>query len=107
ARCGAEVLTAASAAEGITQLSQAQPDVLVADVEMPEEDGYSFMRRVRGLPEPLGSVPAAALTAHASAQDRIDALQAGFQYHIPKPVQPAELASIVASLKSMVVRRSH
>jgi PAS domain S-box-containing protein len=105
ARCGAEVLAGASAAEGLSLLTQLRPDVLVADVEMPDEDGYAFLRKVRCLAEPLGSIPAAALTAYASAQDRIDALQAGFQYHIPKPVQPAELASIVASLKSMVVRR--
>jgi hypothetical protein len=73
--------------------------VLICDIEMPGEDGYQFIGRVRALSrEGGGTVPAAALTAYAGTEDRMRALKAGFQMHIPKPVQPAELATVVASL---------
>ncbi len=99
ARCGAEVTTAGSAAEAYASLARTRPHVLLSDIEMPAEDGYSLMRRIRLLPaEQGGLVPAAALTAYAGAEDRIRALEAGFQMHVPKPVQPAELAVVVASL---------
>jgi CheY-like chemotaxis protein len=72
---------------------------------MPGEDGYSLIARVRALaPEVGGATPAAALTGYAAAQDRIRALQAGFQLHVAKPVQPAELATVVATLKATSVR---
>jgi CheY-like chemotaxis protein len=71
----------------------------VSDIEMPEENGYDLIRRLRGLPpERGGRIPAAALTAYARAEDRMRALRAGFQIHVSKPVQPAELVAIVASL---------
>jgi CheY-like chemotaxis protein len=76
-----------------------QPDVLISDIGMPGEDGYSLIRKVRALPSQSGGrIPAVALTAYARAEDRIKALAAGFQMHAPKPVEPAELAAIVASL---------
>jgi signal transduction histidine kinase/CheY-like chemotaxis protein len=98
-RCGATVSTVASAGEGLAALLEGRPDVVVSDIEMPGEDGYEFMRKVRLLPADQGGrTPAAALTAYASAQDRLKVLKAGFQIHVPKPVQPAELAAVVASI---------
>jgi CheY-like chemotaxis protein len=74
-------------------------DVLVSDIEMPEEDGYALIRRIRALaPDRGGEIPAAALTAYASASDRMKVLGAGFNIHVAKPVQPAEIAIVVASL---------
>jgi len=104
-RCGAHVRTAASAPEGLRVIREWRPDVLLADVEMPLEDGYSFIAKVRALAaEAGGATPAAALTGYAGAQDRIKALQAGFQFHVAKPVQPAELATVVATLKGTALR---
>jgi PAS domain S-box-containing protein len=104
-RCGAHVRTASSAPEGLRLLQEWRPDVLVADVEMPIEDGYSLIAKVRALPARSGGlIPAAALTGYAGTQDRLKALQAGFQLHVAKPVQPAELATIVATLRSTTLR---
>jgi CheY-like chemotaxis protein len=98
-RYGADVSIAASAEEGMASLRKQMPHVLVTDIEMPHEDGYTFIRKIRALPsESGGRLPAAALTAYAGAADRMKVLAAGFNMHIPKPVQPAELAMIVASL---------
>jgi PAS domain S-box-containing protein len=98
-RCGASVETADTAAAALAAVRVRRPDVLLADIEMPEESGYDLIRQVRALPAELGGrTPAAALTAYATAQDRVNALQAGFQMHVPKPVQPAELAAVVFSL---------
>jgi PAS domain S-box-containing protein len=95
----AEPVTAGSASEAFEKLTQERFDVLLADIEMPEEDGYELIRRVRALPpDGGGAIPAAALTAYASTQDRVRALEAGFQMHVPKPVQPLELVAVVASL---------
>ncbi|BAY89107.1 MULTISPECIES: ATP-binding protein [unclassified Tolypothrix] len=95
----AEVQTAASAPEAMQLISQWQPDVIVSDIGMPKEDGYSFIRKVRSLPpEQGGNIPAAALTAYARAEDRRRAIQEGYQLHLPKPIEPAELATVVASL---------
>ncbi|HYG08492.1 MAG TPA: hypothetical protein VD835_00830, partial [Pyrinomonadaceae bacterium] len=70
----------------------------------PGEDGYTLIRKVRNLPpERGGRIPAAALTAYARAEDRMRALRAGFQLHVPKPVEPAELAAVVASLAGRTV----
>jgi PAS domain S-box-containing protein len=103
--CGAEVLLAASAAQGFPIVAHQRPDVIVCDVGMPEEDGYSFIQRVRALPVAEGGItPAAALTAFASTEDRMRALTAGFQIHVPKPVQPAELVTVVAALASYTRR---
>jgi CheY-like chemotaxis protein len=76
-----------------------KPDVLLSDVEMPGESGYNLISKIRRLPpERGGRVPAAALTAYARLEDRTRALRAGFQMHVPKPLNPAELTTIVASL---------
>lgn len=98
-RYGADVDVVGSAQEGMQALGKRAPHVIVTDIEMPQEDGYAFIRRVRGLPpEAGGRIPAAALTAYASASDRMKVLGAGFNIHVAKPVQPAELAMVVASL---------
>jgi PAS domain S-box-containing protein len=95
----AEVRVSGSASEALGILDEWQPDVLVADIGMPESDGYDFIRqvRLRGR-ERGGAIPAAALTAYARTQDRLRVLSDGYQMHIPKPVQPAELVTVVASL---------
>ena len=96
---GARTFEAASVEEALARLDEEQPDVLVSDLGLPEEDGYSLMRRIRALPrERGGGIPAAALTAYARTEDRMQALLAGFQIHVPKPVQPAELIAVVSSL---------
>jgi PAS domain S-box-containing protein len=96
---GARVRAVGSAAEALAALEAERPDVLLSDIEMPGQDGYWLMRTIRALPpEKGGRVPAAALTAYARTEDRMQALLAGFHLHMPKPVQPAELAAVVASL---------
>jgi PAS domain S-box-containing protein len=96
---GATVSAFATAAEALSALEEQRPHVLVSDIGMPGEDGYDFIRRVRALgPERGGQTPAAALTAHAKGEDGARVLTAGFQVHLKKPVQPAELASVVATL---------
>jgi len=96
---GALTAMAESAAEGFESLPRFGPDVLLSDIDLPHEDGYSFMRRVRALPAAHGGrVPAAAITAYARVTDRIRALLAGFQAHLAQPVQPVELVTVVASL---------
>ena len=96
---GASVISADSAENALTQLEEKNPDVLVSDIGMPNEDGYSLIRRVRVLPnEQHRNIPAIALTGFARAQDRMRALSAGFQNHVSKPVEPDELATVIASL---------
>jgi PAS domain S-box-containing protein len=98
-RHGAEVLSAASAVEALGLLQAWRPDVLLSDIGMPDGDGYELIRRVRELPvERGGQTPAAALTAYAAHADRARALAEGYQLHVAKPVEPAELAAVVASL---------
>jgi len=97
--CDAEVQTAGSAREALAALESWQPHVLISDIGMPGEDGYSLIRRVRELPpERGGRTPAAALTAFARGEDRRRALHAGFQMHVSKPVEVQELAAVVANL---------
>ena len=97
--CGALVRTAGSGAEATALIAEEEPDVLVSDIGMPVENGYELIRRVRQLaPEHGGSIPALALTAYARSEDRMKAVRAGFQMHISKPVEPAELLTMVASL---------
>lgn len=96
---GAEVTAVASAGEALETLQHFKPNVLVSDIGMPGEDGYALIRNVRTLDaEQGGQIPAVALTAYARAEERILALTAGFQRHVPKPVNPEELAAIVANL---------
>ena len=103
--CGAHVTQASTAAEALELLERGRFDVLISDIGMPVEDGYSFIRKVRALPpERGGRTPAAALTAYAREEDRIRALMAGYQIHVPKPVGPAELAAVVANLTGRTAR---
>jgi CheY-like chemotaxis protein len=97
--CDAVVTTAESADDAMAQLAATRPDVLVSDIGMPDVDGYELIRRVRALGvDQGGRVPAIALTAYARAEDRVRAVVAGFQMHVSKPVEPAELIAMVASL---------
>jgi len=95
--CGAEVRVAGSAAEGLAELARWTPDIVVSDIGMPGEDGYAFLAKVRALPGAIANVPAIALTAYATSTDRVRIFSAGFQAHIVKPVDPAELAALVAT----------
>jgi PAS domain S-box-containing protein len=96
---GASVIAAKSAAEALEGVRTKLPDVLVSDIAMPEEDGYSLIQKVRDLsPDEGGRTPAIAVTAYARLRDRIRALAAGFQSHLAKPLEPAELATVIASL---------
>jgi CheY-like chemotaxis protein len=83
------------------EIAQGIPDVLISDIGMAGENGIELIRKVRSLePERGGRVPAVALTAYAAAADRRQALLAGFQTHLPKPVEPDELLAVIASLSS-------
>jgi PAS domain S-box-containing protein len=96
---GAEVIACESAAEALEELERQKFDVLVSDIGMPLMDGYALIEKVRQLSEDHGGrIPAAALTAYAGVEDRMRVLSAGYQIHIPKPVEPAELITIVANL---------
>ena len=98
-RCGAQVVAVSSAREGIESIESWRPDVLIADIGMPVEDGYGLIKKVRALPkERGGQTPALALTAYARTEDRVRALSEGYQVHLAKPVDRFELAAVVASL---------
>jgi signal transduction histidine kinase/CheY-like chemotaxis protein len=99
AGAGADVRTCASAEEGVAAWREWRPDVLLSDIQMPGEDGYSLIRRVRAEESGDGGRgPAVALTAYGRVEDRMRALSAGFSMHLPKPVDPVELVTVVASL---------
>ncbi len=98
---GADVITAPSAEAAMEALAlqEPRPDLIVSDIAMPGEDGYSLIRRVRAMePEQGGRIPAIALTAYSRTKDRVQALTAGFQIHMPKPVNAAELAHAIAGI---------
>lgn len=95
---GAEVLEAGSAQEAIAVLDARTPDVILCDIGMPDEDGYSLIRRVRERAGRAGQIPAAALTAWTEPEDRDRALASGFQIHLQKPVQPDALVEAVGRL---------
>ncbi|MDB5296625.1 MAG: hypothetical protein JWO31_2608, partial [Phycisphaerales bacterium] len=98
----AAVTTAGSAADALAAVRRDKPDVLVSDIGMPGEDGYSLIRAVRALgPSGGGDVPAVALTAYARAEDRARALRAGYQGHLSKPVEPGELLTALAALAGL------
>jgi PAS domain S-box-containing protein len=97
---GANVNVAASADAAIALITQSQPDLLVSDIGMSEADGYSFIRQLRSLEAQQGSknIPAIALTAYSLEEDRLQAIQAGFQQHLSKPVDPHKLIAVVTNL---------
>ncbi len=98
-RCQASVTVVATAAEALAAVRELRPDVLLSDIEMPNENGYDLLRQVRALPpEEGGNTPASALTAYARVTDRTRVLRAGFQLHVPKPVEPSELIAVIANL---------
>ncbi|MBE9113818.1 PAS domain S-box protein, partial [Nodosilinea sp. LEGE 07298] len=98
-QAGASVVSATSAQAALEALKQSQPQVLISDIGMPEMDGYMLMRQIRALPtEEGGQIPAIALTAYARESDQEQALAAGFQRHVPKPVQPAALIQALVGL---------
>lgn len=101
--CGAVVTTANSAAAALESIKQEKFDVLVSDIGMPEEDGFSLIKKIRNLSDQQGgALPAIALTAYARAEDRVQALRTGFQMHIPKPVESTELIVAVANLAGRI-----
>jgi CheY-like chemotaxis protein len=103
--CHAIVLTAASAQQAMEVLCRQHVDVLLSDIAMPKEDGYALIRKIRMLPTTVSSIPAAALTAFARDEDRVRALQAGFQLHLAKPVDADVLVTAVARLSGKLVDR--
>ncbi|MDB4991324.1 MAG: sensor hybrid histidine kinase, partial [Myxococcaceae bacterium] len=101
--CGGRVITAGSADEAFELLRKERPQVLLSDVGMPGQDGYSLIRRVRQLSaHEGGDTPAVALTAFARSEDRRKALIAGFQAHVAKPAEPSELVAVIASLAGKI-----
>jgi len=97
--CGAKVSLAGSASEAVDSLASFVPDILISDIGMPGEDGYDFIRQVRDLPaERGGKIAAIALTAYTRIEDRLHALRAGYDMHVPKPVELAELVAVAASV---------
>ena len=98
-QCGADIITASSANEGLQVMTADSPDIIICDIGMPEEDGYSFIRKARTLWQPNSTtIPAIALTGYVRVEDRMRALEAGYQMFVPKPVEPSELLRIVATL---------
>ena len=96
---GARVTTAGSASAALKKIWRRKPDLMISDIAMPGTDGYELMRRVRLLPEASGGkMPAVALTAYAREEDRKRALAAGYQMHLSKPIEIAELSAAVADL---------
>jgi CheY-like chemotaxis protein len=98
ADCNARVTVAASAGEALQLLPAVRPDVLLSDIGMTGMDGYDFIKRVRTDYADGLRLPAAAITAFARPDDRRRALLAGYQTHLPKPIEPAELVAVVATL---------
>ncbi|HJP90734.1 MAG TPA: ATP-binding protein [Pyrinomonadaceae bacterium] len=102
-RTGAQIETCTSASEALAKLLEWKPDVILSDIAMPGEDGYSFINKVRSLPrEKGGETPAAALTAYARDVDRNQALAAGYQMHIAKPIGADQLVTMIAKLAGRV-----
>jgi CheY-like chemotaxis protein len=101
--CGARVRVAGSSSDALNELKMSLPDILISDIGMPGADGYDLIREVRRLPAALGGrIAAIALTAYTRVEDRLQALRAGYDMHVPKPVELAELVAVAAR----VARRS-
>ena len=104
--CKVEVMTASSAAQALEMIRTHRPDIMVSDIGMPGEDGYSLIKKLRALaPADGGRTPALALTAYARMEDRTRAMVAGFNMHIAKPIEPAELLITIANLTNRIPRR--
>jgi CheY-like chemotaxis protein len=102
---GAEVRAVASATEALRSFQEHKPDLIIGDIGMPDVDGYEMIRRIRALPAAAGGeIPAVALTAFSRMEDRNRALLAGYQYHLAKPVEFAELAVTLAMITKRVPR---
>jgi CheY-like chemotaxis protein len=97
-RADADVHGVASAREGLREIKTLSPDVVVCDLAMPEEDGFSFLRALRALPAPWQRTPVIALTAFGRPEDRQRALAAGFDAYLKKPVEAEEILSTVRDL---------
>jgi CheY-like chemotaxis protein len=97
-RAGAEVTPSGSSSEALERIDRQIPDLIVADIGLPHEDGFEFIRRVRARGGREAAVPAVALTAWALPRDRARAKDAGFQAHLVKPVDPSTLVSVVGAL---------
>ncbi|MEA2562455.1 MAG: hypothetical protein QOH06_3959 [Acidobacteriota bacterium] len=98
-QCGAQVTAVPNVPDALASLDRVLPDVLLSDIGVPGEDGYSLIRKLRARSAELGgNLPAAAVTAYARSEDRIRALAAGFQAHLAKPIDPAELVATIAAL---------
>jgi CheY-like chemotaxis protein len=98
-RYGARVTSTKSAAEALRVFEGELPDVLISDIGMPDQDGYELMRKLRELPpEKGGNTPAIALTGYASRKDRERALNSGYQQHIAKPIEQADIIKAIAAL---------
>jgi PAS domain S-box-containing protein len=105
-QCRAEVRTATSVTQAIEILDRWNPDVLISDIGMPDQNGYDLIREVRTrAPKQGGNIPAVALTAYARVEDRVKTLTAGYQMHVPKPIEPEELITIVANLTGLLDKR--
>jgi CheY-like chemotaxis protein len=95
---GGEMRSVGSVAEAMALLRAWWPDVLLSDIEMPDQDGYMLLEEVRRLSASHASLPAVAVTAHSRPEDRARALEAGFHWHLSKPVEPSQVVGILASL---------
>jgi PAS domain S-box-containing protein len=103
---GAEIVLARSAAEALSRLSDEKADIVVSDIGLPEVDGYDLMSQIRQLPASAGgAIPAIALTAYARTEDRTRAFRAGYQAHLAKPIEPAELVATIASFAGLIEAR--
>jgi CheY-like chemotaxis protein len=98
-KCGAEVTVANSARAALEKIEQGRFDLIVSDIGMPGADGYELIQTIRSRPPDRGGkIPAIALTAYARTEDRLHTLRAGYQMHVPKPIEYAELVTVMATL---------
>jgi PAS domain S-box-containing protein len=103
AAAGAEVTAVSTATDALAKLPDCEADILVSDIGLPDIDGYDLMQRVRRLEaKNCGAIPAVALTAYARTEDRMRAFRAGYQAHLAKPVEPAELVATIASFAELI-----
>ncbi|HEV7843036.1 MAG TPA: ATP-binding protein, partial [Pyrinomonadaceae bacterium] len=105
ARCGAEVKAVANVPDALAAFGRWKPDLLISDIGIPHEDGYSLIKKVRAQESAQRNrIPAIALTAYANIEDRLRSLSAGFQMHVAKPLEPSELIAVVATLAGRIAK---